>query len=244
MAEFDRSELLKYFISEAEDHINTLDKGIPELESAPDNGTLIEDLYRTAHTLKGAAALLKLKATSNIAHRMEDILENLKDGRSRPGSAVVELLSYILDNIKGLIQDIVEGRGENAEVEQQVIQRIDEVMAGEKVEAATPDEVIKEVPAAPEPGVSAAPEKRDAVGRRKEDFEFFSGNFVKVDVQKVEEMLNLIGEITIKKNYLLQRSKETGEISDEIFLQGGNCLKRSVTLLKDTPTLCPPYREA
>lgn len=30
-------------------------------------------------------------------------------------------------------------------------------------------------------------------------------------------MLNLIGEITIKKNYLLQRSKETGEISDEIF---------------------------
>ena len=225
MAEFDRSELLKYFISEAEDHINTLDKGIPELESAPDNGTLIEDLYRTAHTLKGAAALLKLKATSNIAHRMEDILENLKDGRSRPGSAVVELLSYILDNIKGLIQDIVEGRGENAEVEQQVIQRIDEVMAGEKVEAATPDEVIKEVPAAPEPGVSAAPEKRDAVGRRKEDFEFFSGNFVKVDVQKVEEMLNLIGEITIKKNYLLQRSKETGEISDEIFFAGRKLLK-------------------
>ncbi len=219
MAGVNRSELLEYFLSEAEDHINTLQRGISEIEAAPGSDTVIEDLYRAAHTLKGAAALVKLTTTSNIAHRMEDILEGLKDKKITAGREIVDLLFYMLDSIKGLVQDVSEGRGEDPAIEQEVFARADEALS--KVATAVPGKVP---PKAPELE-AVVPEKREAVGRRKEDFEFFSGNFVKVDVRKVEEMLNLIGEITIKKNYLLQKTKETGEISDEIFFAGRRLLK-------------------
>ncbi|MEM4407091.1 MAG: response regulator [Candidatus Methanomethylicaceae archaeon] len=224
MAGVNRSELLEYFLSEADDHINTLDKGISELESDPDNDTIIEDLYRAAHTLKGAAALVKLSTTSNIAHRMEDILEELKDRKIKADREIAGLLFYMLDSIKGLVQDISEGREEDPAIEQAVFARADEVMSREKMVVAPPAQVSPKIPdlTVATPAVS---EKREAAGRRKEDFEFFSGNFVKVDVRKVEEMLNLIGEITIKKNYLLQKTKETGEISDEIFFAGRRLLK-------------------
>jgi len=218
MAGVNRSELLEYFLSEAEDHINTLQRGISEIDAATGSDTVIEDLYRAAHTLKGAAALVKLTTTSNIAHRMEDILEGLKDKKITAGREIVDLLFYMLDSIKGLVQDVSEGRDEESAIEQEVFARADEALS--RV-AALPGRVP---PKAPEPE-AVVPEKREAIGRRKEDFEFFSGNFVKVDVRKVEEMLNLIGEITIKKNYLLGKTKETGEISDEIFFAGRRLLK-------------------
>jgi len=140
MAEFDRSGLLGYFLSEAEDHINTLERGISELETASDSDTLIEDLFRAAHTLKGAAALVKLTTTSNIAHRMEDILEELNEKKRKLSKGLIELLLYMLDAIKGLIQDVAQGRGEDSRVEQEIFTRVDEMMSKEEI-AAVPFEV-------------------------------------------------------------------------------------------------------
>lgn len=234
MTEFDRYGLFEYFLSEAEDHINTLDRGISELGTARDTDPILEEMLRAAHTLKGAAALVKLNSTSTIAHRMEDILEELRDSEMRATKGILEILSYMLDAIKGLIYDISEGRGEGPGVEQDVFAKVDEFMEKEKAEPVYPvpapqeilesEEVSEEISEA-FPVEIPLPEKREAVGRRKEDFEFFSGNFVKVDVRKVEEMLNLIGEITIKKNYLLQKTKDTGDIADEIFFVGRRLLK-------------------
>lgn len=216
MAEFDKSGLLDYFLSEAEDHINTLSRGIVNLETASDNSAAIEELFRAAHTLKGAAALVKLTTTSNIAHKMEDILEELKDKKRAITKDLTEILLYMLDAIKGLIHDISERRAENKEIEQEVLRKTDELLRKKETINLSAEPV--------EPSTTIAPEKRE-IRRRKEDFEFFSGNFVKVDVRKVDEMLNLIGEITIKKNYLLQKAKGTGKISDEIFFAGRRLLK-------------------
>lgn len=228
MTEFDRSGLFEYFLSEAEDHINILDRGISELETTSDSDALLEEILRAAHTLKGAAALVKLNTTSNIAHRMEDILEELKNKRMKATRGIIEALSSMLDAIKGLIYDISEGKGENSTIEQDVFAKVDKIIEKEKEGIPYAEIIPSKIPDSEIPveiSAPALPEKREAIGRRKEDFEFFSGNFVKVDVRKVEEMLNLIGEITIKKNYLLQRTKDTGDIADEIFFIGRRLLK-------------------
>lgn len=221
MPEYDSSELLEYFLSEADDHINTLDKGIADLEVHPNSKALIEEMFRAAHTLKGAAALVKLNTTSNVAHRMEDILEGLKEKNIKPSKNISELLSYILDAIKGIVYDVTQRKPENPEVEHEIIQKINEVIAQEKI--SIPSSETDQTPEALDLS-DAMPEKRDATGRRKEDFEFFSGNFVKIDVRKVEDMLNMIGEITIKKNYLFQKTKHAKDVADEIFFSGRRLL--------------------
>src|SRR5664279_1046724 len=59
MGKIDRSELLEYFLAEAEDYLNVLSHGIPELAVTTDRNTLLEELFRAAHTLKGAASIRK-----------------------------------------------------------------------------------------------------------------------------------------------------------------------------------------
>ncbi|MCE5195382.1 MAG: response regulator [Nitrospiraceae bacterium] len=248
MPEFDRSELLEYFLAEADDHISTLDRGISELESNPDSNVVIEELFRAAHTLKGAAALVKLDTTSNIAHKMEDILEELKEENIRPDKRILDLLSQILDVLKALIHDIADGRAEKPELEDDVSNMIEDALAKERAAS----ELSQSQPIAVEPlqqeaadvsdtPILAVPEKREAIGRRKEDFEFFSGNFIKVDVRKVETMLNIIGEITVKKNYLFQKTKETEKVSDEIFFAGKRLLEEITNFSEKYAYAMPGY---
>ncbi len=217
MAKIDGSELRDLFLLEAEEYINTLSRGISELETSQEVQSLIEDLFRAAHTMKGAAALVKLTVISKIAHRMEDILEDVKDKKLAVSADVVELLLHMLDAVTGLVREVSEGREERAEVEQQVLARVEEHLAKENR-----PEKGKEYPRVSEFVVSttSTTNSQEICGRRKDDYDFFSGKFVKVDVKKIDEMLNMIGEITIKKNHLLQQTKGAAEMSEEIMFSG------------------------
>lgn len=238
----DRSELLEYFLSEAEDHIITLEKGIYELEASTDKPSLIEDIFRAAHTLKGSAALVNLTKTSTIAHRMEDILEGLMNKKIKATGNIVELLSFMLDGLKALISRIAKGSHEILETEQAILLRADEVLLSEQSTITSAGLQISEFRASSQSGTVQQksadakriqlpvakeiepPSAQEIPQRRKEDAEFFMSSFIKVDSQKIEDMLTLIGEVTIKKNYLLQKTKNIVDISDEIFFTGRRLL--------------------
>ncbi len=214
------AELLECFLLEAENYMTTLQGGISSLETDPQRGPLIEELFRAAHTLKGGAALVKLGSISKIAHSMEDILEDIKDGKIDVQTEITDLLLYMLESVSSLIQDVSSGKTEQPGIEEAVLKRKEDVFARVKPgngHSQCPSGDSRQ-PAQPE--VPVATERRGSIGRRRDDVELFTGNFVKVEVRKIEEMLNLISEITIKKNYLLQRTKEAGNISNEILFAG------------------------
>ncbi|MFN3739877.1 MAG: response regulator [Thermodesulfovibrionales bacterium] len=230
---YDTSGLLEFFLQEAEEHIHNLEEGISNLEQIVDAST-VESLFRSAHTLKGAAALVKLNAISRIAHRMEDILEELKDGQRKADNTIKKLLLHGLDAIKEQIRKVASGEKETPQVDEEVIRFIEE---GLKKQIAEPikSEIKLSQESVQQEGLESqaseikpalpTPEKRISSGRRKEDIELFTGNFVRINIAKIENILNLIGEITIKKNYLLQRIKKIIDIADEITGSGARLLK-------------------
>lgn len=65
--------MLELFRMEAETQTDELNKSLLELESSPSNLAVIEKLMRAAHSLKGAARMVRLDAAVKIAHSMEDI---------------------------------------------------------------------------------------------------------------------------------------------------------------------------
>lgn len=224
---YDTSGLLEFFLQEAEEHINTLEEGITHLTEDSDASD-VESLFRAAHTLKGAAALVKLQGISMIAHRMEDILEEIKDGQRKVNSSIKDLLLYGLDAIKDEIRKVSSGEKETPGRDEEVIKHIEERLKettetepSVKAEEPSPEQEISH----PEPLKSPVPEKRLSIGRRKEDIELFTGNFVRVNIAQIENILNLIGEITIKKNYLLQKIKRTIDLSEDITGSGTKLLK-------------------
>ena len=261
MGKIDRSELLEYFLAEAEDYLNVLSHGIPELAVSTDRNTLLEELFRAAHTLKGAASIVRLTVTSQIAHSMEDILETFKNGQLEVEKDVVDLLLTMLDAIAHIVRDISAGKEEREGVEKQFTERVAEVLAranvfGTESEFGLEDdyktaealpaiaaeiEVPSEQPAAltetvkpqtriPEHKDTAVPvesqdKPEEQTGRRKDDIEYFFGNFVRIDLKKIEEMFNLISEVTIMKNSMLKKTKEAGEVSEAVLFAGKKLLE-------------------
>ncbi|MCK7507567.1 MAG: Hpt domain-containing protein [Desulfobacterales bacterium] len=123
------AELLECFLLEAENYMTTLQGGISSLETDPQRGPLIEELLRAAHTLKGGAALVKLGSISKIAHSMEDILEDIKDGKIDVQMEITDLLLYMLESVSSLIQDVSSGKTEQPGIEEAVLKRKEDVFA-------------------------------------------------------------------------------------------------------------------
>src|SRR5207237_1394129 len=75
------------------------------LEARPDDADVLAAIFRDAHTLKGSARMMGFVAIKEVAHRMEDILGDIKEGRLRMGSEVADVLLAAVDLIPQLVGD-------------------------------------------------------------------------------------------------------------------------------------------
>lgn len=219
-----KSELTEYFLLEAEEHLEALHKGVAGLDPSGDCETEIEDLFRAAHTLKGSAAIVGLDAISSVGHRLEDILEAIKERKVALSQQAIDIVSVIVDGISSMIQSISRGKSDPSDNGVALIRRAEEFLSSQFMAVGSETEII---PAPIRRLVPPVQQIADRVERKRADEsgDFYYGNFIRIDIQKIESMLNLIGEITIKKNYLLQRSREAQEVIDEITFAGDRLLK-------------------
>lgn len=81
MVEFDRSAFIAKFQEEAAELLQRLNEGIISLEAEPANRELIDQILRDAHTLKGSSRMVGLIDISDIAHRLEDVMVLVRDGK-------------------------------------------------------------------------------------------------------------------------------------------------------------------
>ncbi|MCC7279903.1 MAG: Hpt domain-containing protein, partial [Chromatiaceae bacterium] len=106
----DIGKFIGRFIGEARDHLTRLEAGLAALETQPDDAEAINALFRSAHTIKGSARMIKLLGISANAHRMEDLLGALRAGTRRPEAANLGLLLRGVDAIAAQL-DQVEASG-------------------------------------------------------------------------------------------------------------------------------------
>jgi chemosensory pili system protein ChpA (sensor histidine kinase/response regulator) len=98
-APFDKSGIIEFFLIEAGEHIQNLNKGLLSLEKDPKNSGMIDELFRAAHTLKGSAAMMGFQGISDVAHKAEDML-----GQFRAGSAPIrkDTLNFLFDSVDAI----------------------------------------------------------------------------------------------------------------------------------------------
>lgn len=111
-------ELRKLFKIESEERLQHLDDGLLRLEKMPTDPPLLEDLFREAHSLKGAARMLGLTEIQTLAHQLEDILGVAKKGEAALQAEAVLEMNRKLETIRRLVQmEIGEAAPEHANVE-------------------------------------------------------------------------------------------------------------------------------
>lgn len=136
---FDRSIFINKFTAEAREHLQKLNEGLVNLEKTPDAQDLIQELFRSAHTVKGSSRMMGFTRTNQVTHKMEDLLGLVRDGQLTLTEMHYDLLFEALDLINTLLDEISSDGEEKSPVEGIVARLEKAVMNEQPAETASPE---------------------------------------------------------------------------------------------------------
>jgi two-component system, chemotaxis family, sensor kinase CheA len=103
-------ELRTLFKAESDEHLRSLEAGLLRLEVTPGDSSILDELFREAHSLKGAAGMLGVSDVEKVAHRFEDALGAARNTQSQLSSDAIGRLCRVLDSIGALVAEVVTGK--------------------------------------------------------------------------------------------------------------------------------------
>ncbi|RLE09247.1 hypothetical protein DRJ00_04635, partial [Candidatus Aerophobetes bacterium] len=107
--------ILGEFISESNEHLESLEPKLLQLEKEPDNLELLNDIFRSFHTIKGASSFLSLTQITKLSHKLENVLDELRRGKLKVTSEIIDLLFGGVDLLKALFEDLSSGERKRME---------------------------------------------------------------------------------------------------------------------------------
>ncbi|MHB1285250.1 MAG: chemotaxis protein CheA [Leptospirales bacterium] len=140
-------EILQDFLAEAEEMLEGLDTFFVQLEASPEDRTLLNEIFRTAHSIKGSAGFIGLTRIVDVAHHAENVLNQLRQGQMRPDPFVIDIILEAMDALKLLIREVKTGHPEEVDIDG-LNQKLDLLLQwGEDVHSETQQELPPEDPA-------------------------------------------------------------------------------------------------
>jgi two-component system chemotaxis sensor kinase CheA len=100
-------ELVLEYLAECREHLTTIEADLLSMEQAGADidEQLVNRVFRAAHSIKGGAGFFDLLQIKELAHRTENVLDLVREGRMVPTSEVVSILLLAFDKLRGMIQD-------------------------------------------------------------------------------------------------------------------------------------------
>ena len=198
---FNDPELVKEFIQETGELLGNLDNDFICLESDPHNGGILDRIFRAVHTIKGTSSFLGFHQLVELGHATEDILQTLRTSGRAITSDVMDILLKAVDKIKILIEQI-----QNKDVKP-----IDltEILASlEKIKLSGDRNALEwKQKRTSEDKKEEQKSQRDVIEKRRTLPEVYSST-IRVDVERLDDLMNLVGELILERNRLLQINRE------------------------------------
>jgi len=227
-------EVISYFAPEAQEYVEAIEAALLRLEKNPQDPDTIQQLFRTAHTLKGSAYTVGFKAIGDLTHHVEDYMGAIRDGRMQMTPGVTDLFFRAVDVVRQLM------RRDRSNLDK-TRREFSAVMHG-----------LKEMSGAPTTAVSAPPEQKAAVApswfepadrqmveppealtfqrpeeeagkgqeadrqQGAEPKPTEEGAVIRVSRERLERLLNLVGELVIGRGRLEQRLLVLEQLSHQV----------------------------
>ncbi len=254
-------EIFDSFVVETREILDSLDLDLVELENRPDDKDLLNQIFRSFHTIKGTAGFLGLVKLQRVTHRCEDILNKLRKGDAVLTDDIIEGILGAFDTIKLLLSVICDSKNEDLEIEN-IVAQLDNIVL--RLESGQPIPVKKVEPPKVEkkqeepkvdikkeeiindsknidlesesegeveeeedfseplleikniaPKIEIVTEKTAAeneaaakIAEQKSSAAKKGDNSIRVDVERLDSLLNLVSELVLGRNSLTQISNE------------------------------------
>ncbi len=224
-------EIVESFIIETKEILEKLDVDLMNLEKAPDDKDLLNTIFRHFHTIKGTSSFLSLDKLTTVTHRCEDILNKLRKGEVLLDSRIMDSILSAYDKIKSLLVCIEINQNEDINVEKiitELTELISDLENGNQPAKSSPEEkknsAYKEqevenevdthkdsasdlnaiVPSETQPAaIKSSDEEKTKVDTNKK-----SDNSIRVDIERLDDLLNIVSELVLGRNRLNQVSSE------------------------------------
>ena len=232
-------EFLREFHGESVELLQDIEQGILVLEDNPTDAATIDSIFRAFHTFKGGAGFLRLEALRDLAHDLESLLDAVRRSELRITSEIIDLILAGADALKHFTQEIgAQIQGTNAGgapilvPTQQIIGRVRSILRGGGASVpALPDIGAQfEVAGATEASLAPTAESSEAAPKHRstkastsrESVVTASGGFVKLDTAKLDNLVDIVGELVIAQSMVVQ-NPDVQKISS---LQLVRCLRQ------------------
>lgn len=148
----DVTQYLEIFLDETKEHLQSLSDQFMILEQEPDNMDTINEIFRSAHTLKGMAGTMGYKRMQTLTHDMENVFSEVRNNTIKVDGAMVDLLFQCLDALEEYTENIQNTGDEGTNDNEHLIKALNDYLAKNSGDVAPqPAKEEKKEPAKEEP---------------------------------------------------------------------------------------------
>ncbi|MDD9270306.1 chemotaxis protein CheW [Paenibacillus sp. GCM10023248] len=205
------SQYLSMFIDESKEHLQSLNENLLSLESNPQDISIVHNIFRSAHTLKGMSATMGFEDIASLTHEMENVLDMVRNSKIEMDSFIFDCIFKSLDSLESMVEDIIQGGTGKADVSTIVVS-LRSIVTGEYKTAQ-----------APSGGAAAKAVKEPVKGIEVDEFQF------SILQQSIEAgFLVFYIEVNVNENCVLKAAR-----AYMVF----DALERNGEIVKATPSV-------
>lgn len=125
-------QYLEMFVSESKEHVQAMNDNLLKLENAPDDVSIVNEIFRSAHTLKGMAGTMGYTDLMTLTHQLENVLDELRNGKIHFSSDLLDLIFEAMDDIETMVDSIALG-GDGKQDVTEIIEKLKTISGGKSV---------------------------------------------------------------------------------------------------------------
>ncbi|UOE57177.1 chemotaxis protein CheA [Cytobacillus oceanisediminis] len=103
------NQYLEVFIEESKEHLQACNEQLLELEKNPEDIKIVNEIFRSAHTLKGMSATMGYEDLANLTHQMENVLDAIRNQKIKVNAEILDVVFLAVDDLEAMVQSIAEG---------------------------------------------------------------------------------------------------------------------------------------
>jgi len=144
----DTNQYMEMFLEESREHLQSLNDGLLALENDPEEVSVVNDIFRNAHTIKGMSATMGFTKIAELTHDMENVFDLLRKEQMKVNPDIMDTLFKTIDSLEQMIESVGSGGPEDV---------VDITSFASKLSALASGKSISEAEPAPAPAAEAAP---------------------------------------------------------------------------------------
>ncbi|WP_294157242.1 chemotaxis protein CheA [uncultured Selenomonas sp.] len=145
----DTNQYMDMFLDESHEHLQSLNDGLLSLEDNMEDTSVVNEIFRNAHTLKGMSATMGFNKIAELTHEMEDVLDLIRKEQLKLNEDIIDTLFKCVDSLTQMVDSVGNGEAEDVVDVSDLVKKLSSISKPDQAAAAA-------APAAPAAGAAPA----------------------------------------------------------------------------------------